>query len=462
MINQEQIEALPYQSLEEIYEALPEDTKLHSIRVAEYVRNMHEVAEEIELDLYGEGEEGRVHEKFRDYAYLAGKYHEIGLILLPEHLRIADEKMTPEEKAEHDHHVEYGGMLIEYYRKKAEPEIEAHIQSIMNGTSPEAAKMSEENRKRLAERYRFHYEKYWKILRDGVMYHHEQPDGSGYPAGLTAQQIPLAAWLVAEADDLDKCTAYLHKEKAFQHGYEKLEAWYAERDPDDGSAELALSEMHLVLQFGKSRYEDIFRKHQSETKTIDCRPPVIEKSSDRSMQLRYREIRDHKSGKCMAFEARPFFFYEEEEEPIRYEEAYPEFERQDVVMPVWSYFLYESSDMLERMKAYQLYDIVLHFPILDGIPDKKKMIKEIKKWLEESEADTTKIVFTVDERLLKEDASITNLKKLQEMGLQIGITDYTGAVIPELELRELEIEKITDISEDAYQTEDEILAKYYI
>lgn len=459
-MNQEQIAALPYESLDEIFEALPEDTKLHSIRVAEYVRGMHEVAEEIELDLYGEGEEGRVHEKFRDYAYLAGKYHEIGLILVPEHLRIARKDMTPEEKAEHDLHVEYGGMLIEYYQKKSEEKMEAQVQAILNGAVPEAERFSGANRSRLADMYRSHYEKYWKLLREGVLYHHEEPDGSGYPAGLRSQQIPLAAWLVSEADDLDKCTAYTYRERAFEHGYEELEAWFAERDPDDESAEQALSEMHLVLQLGKSRYAEIFRKHQNETETIDCRPPIITKSEDRSMQLRYRMITDEGTGGCVAFEAKPFFFCEEEEEPIRYEEAYEEFARQDITLPIWSYFLYEASDMLERMASYRLEEMSLRFPVLQGTLEQKKAVKEVKKWMEESEVIPKRLLFTVQEEMLTDQTIRANIRQLQDLGFQVGITDYTGEKIRERDLRELGIEKLAGAFEERYLTEDEILNRF--
>jgi HD-GYP domain-containing protein (c-di-GMP phosphodiesterase class II) len=43
-------------------------------------------------------------------------------------------------------------------------------------------------------------------LRDilpGIMHHHERFDGSGYPAGMTGEQIPLLARIIAVADAYD-------------------------------------------------------------------------------------------------------------------------------------------------------------------------------------------------------------------------------------------------------------------
>ncbi|MGQ9574694.1 MAG: HD-GYP domain-containing protein [Thermoguttaceae bacterium] len=57
-----------------------------------------------------------------------------------------------------------------------------------------------------------HPEKGWGILRDleelsdlfpGVLHHHERYDGTGYPAGLAGDQIPLSARILAVADAYD-------------------------------------------------------------------------------------------------------------------------------------------------------------------------------------------------------------------------------------------------------------------
>ena len=50
---------------------------------------------------------------------------------------------------------------------------------------------------------------------DGVRYHHERLDGSGYPAGLKGAQIPFAARIIAVADAFDAMTTERPYQKPF-------------------------------------------------------------------------------------------------------------------------------------------------------------------------------------------------------------------------------------------------------
>lgn len=44
-------------------------------------------------------------------------------------------------------------------------------------------------------------------LRDGALYHHERYDGKGYPKGLSGEQIPVEARIIAVADTYDAMTS---------------------------------------------------------------------------------------------------------------------------------------------------------------------------------------------------------------------------------------------------------------
>ena len=46
-----------------------------------------------------------------------------------------------------------------------------------------------------------------KIFSDGILYHHERLDGSGYPNGLTGEEIPIIAKVLAVADFFDAVTS---------------------------------------------------------------------------------------------------------------------------------------------------------------------------------------------------------------------------------------------------------------
>lgn len=45
------------------------------------------------------------------------------------------------------------------------------------------------------------------FLRDAILYHHERPDGRGYPSGLKGLEIPLAARIIGLSDAFDAMTS---------------------------------------------------------------------------------------------------------------------------------------------------------------------------------------------------------------------------------------------------------------
>jgi HD-GYP domain-containing protein (c-di-GMP phosphodiesterase class II) len=56
---------------------------------------------------------------------------------------------------------------------------------------------------------------------EGVRYHHERPDGSGYPFGLRAGEIPRSAQIISVADCFDALTTDrpYQKGKAYGHAF---------------------------------------------------------------------------------------------------------------------------------------------------------------------------------------------------------------------------------------------------
>lgn len=53
------------------------------------------------------------------------------------------------------------------------------------------------------------------VILDGVLYHHEYPDGSGYPEGLKGDAIPLVARIIHVADTFDALTSTRAYRQAF-------------------------------------------------------------------------------------------------------------------------------------------------------------------------------------------------------------------------------------------------------
>ncbi|MGD8453704.1 MAG: HD-GYP domain-containing protein [Phycisphaerae bacterium] len=55
----------------------------------------------------------------------------------------------------------------------------------------------------------------FQLVLDGVRHHHEHPDGSGYPDGLTGDAIPLVARIIHVADTFDALTSTRSYRRAF-------------------------------------------------------------------------------------------------------------------------------------------------------------------------------------------------------------------------------------------------------
>ncbi|AJY74820.1 HD-GYP domain-containing protein [Paenibacillus beijingensis] len=126
-------------------------TAFHSHNVAEYARS---IAKEMGLS-----------HKEQDAIFLGGLIHDIGKIGTPDAILQKESRLTEGEYAIMKKHPEEGYQIVK-------------------------------NMKRLRE----------LGITDMVRYHHERPDGNGYPAGLKGAGIPLGARILGVADAFDAMT----------------------------------------------------------------------------------------------------------------------------------------------------------------------------------------------------------------------------------------------------------------
>lgn len=121
-------------------------TNGHSFRVAKYTQMFAEKLDEREsaMEMY----------------HNIGLLHDIGKISIPDSILLKAGKLTPEEYEIMKSHAQRG---YEFFRDVRVPQ---------------------------------------KIL-DGIHYHHERYDGTGYPEGLSGERIPLVARIIAVADAFD-------------------------------------------------------------------------------------------------------------------------------------------------------------------------------------------------------------------------------------------------------------------
>lgn len=112
-------------------------------------------------------------EKTIERIRIAGVLHDIGKIGIPDSILMKPSKLTDDE----------------WVRMKSHPEIGARILAAMELTD----------------------------IREWVLYHHERPDGRGYPRGLRGDEIPLAARILAVADSYEAMTAERVYKAAMSH-----------------------------------------------------------------------------------------------------------------------------------------------------------------------------------------------------------------------------------------------------
>ena len=282
---------------------------------------------------------------------------------------------------------------------------------------------------------------------------HEKGSGNMFPKTASSSESDTEGteaeslhkkWIIICAEQLDGHTAFLKQEKAFEAGFDqclkRIKA-YEESIDDDDMVE-KLEDLQMILRLSKGKLQRVFRRHIDETQEIVCRPPLLKRRSSRPMSLSYRPVRELKTMKVTALEAVPAFYYRKER--IEYEEILTELKKQKVIPDIWNYFLYEASDMAERLRAYGHQDILMELPLLAGVATQAKTVARIHKWMQESEAKAEAYAFIIEERDLEKPGKtfLANLEKIQKDGFRIILKDYTATKVTQETLEPLGIREV--------------------
>ncbi len=139
------------------------ETGSHLDRMSRYSRLIAlELAEKFSLD-----------DSYIEHIFMFSPLHDIGKIGIPDHILHKQGKLNDAEQAIMKTHVEKGGQIID----------------------------------ELLENFGLQGFSHMGILRNIIMSHHEAINGSGYPAGLKGDEIPLESRIVAVADVFDALTS---------------------------------------------------------------------------------------------------------------------------------------------------------------------------------------------------------------------------------------------------------------
>ena len=164
---------------------------------------------------------GIITDEYAQMTAAAAHLHDIGKIAIPDRILQKEGKLTDEEFA------------------------------IMKTHPVEGAKILENTIKGLES------DAYYQIAHDMVLYHHEKYDGSGYPTGISGENIPLTARIMAVADVYDALRSKRHYKDGFSK--EKSMAIMKESKGTHFDADIVtiflehIDEMEAVLDTGAKK-----------------------------------------------------------------------------------------------------------------------------------------------------------------------------------------------------------------
>jgi len=374
-----------YPDMESLFTRMPEDIKLHGIRVAEYTQAMYNAGVEVEINPFDEKSAKERSSLYSRYMFMAGKYHDIGVMCMPEDSPYRRPDVQAPELSNDVEHVLFGNVLSDYYAQAS------HYQPQM----------------------------LWVMMGETLRSHHEKYDGSGFPDKLMTDQMPLSAWIVSVAVMLDVETAYPFSENPFKERFQRMLDFVMENK---------LNELELVLRVAESKLERVFQKHISESNMITYKPMLIKHTAKRSMYLKYRRVNYLMDNELVAFQALPIFQLKSRKENMYFDEIADKLKEAKITASVWNYFLYEASDMRVRMEAYGLSDIIIQVPILPGILSQNKVDNFFDPWIKETKTDISRYCFMIEPDMLAKPSKtlITNLNRITEYGAKLMMIDFTG------------------------------------
>lgn len=248
------------------------------------------------------------------------------------------------------------------------------------------------------------------------------------------EETPLVAWFQEAASKLDEYTAFVHCEKAFEKGFAKLLESYEQQmkkrgeDEEQTGEDVLLEETLMAIRYSKNKLQGIFKKHQGETMDIVYRTPVVKHRTTRVMQLQYRPVRHLKTNAILALSGKMTFRMKKEW--LDFEDLYSLFQKQKSTVDIWRYFLYEASDMIERIDAHGMKKVAIQLPLPVTVATQGKTAGLIKKWKEEAEVNPARITFVLEEAALRKPAKalLKTIEKIREEGMGFAIGGYTGEI----------------------------------
>ena len=403
-----------YNTWDEAFRGLAPIVRQQSVRIAEYTQTIYTAACSASYAKRSGDWESRMHGQLTETAYKCGLYHQLGKALVPPEYQIWQKDFSAEETEVYRKYTTAGRLLAANLQEKGAREKEKR-----KGTAEEIPTKNIP----------------WLMIRESCEQHMERYNGSGYPGGLSGDNISPIARIVGLAKELDRLSAERRSEHPFEEAYETLikesgTFW----DP----------ELIEIFKKCEKNCRAVYDKFVHYTMQIPETIPLVVKREGRPLGLKYRPIVTDKNGTVGAYEAIPWFGAianrpGETESAADLEDM---IKRTGIVNDVSYYFLYEATDTLLRMQNCKLQTSGIVLNMLPQFYKQSSQLQNFETLFENQPVDRTKLLLTIPESLLV--GATKTLEENVSRYLRNGITLLLDGYHPGT----LEISKIKELGFD--------------
>ncbi len=372
-----------YRTFKEAFNALPEPTKAHCIRVAEYTRALFLDAVAIEFRLGDDKASEQLEAEHERGAYLCGLYHDIGKVLIPVQYHNPLEDFGTEETA--------------LYRKHPADGAALGRQMVFGEELTDIEK---------------------DMIAEAIEFHHERPSSVGFEDGKNEADILPMALITGFASHFDHLVTARRSETPFEDVMKEVLARFSEE-----------TELQFLLQEGQNRLRRVFLKYQEQSLMIPNILPFVKRKNNRSFELKYRPIVDRKTKATVAVQAKPYF-KDNKDTFVDYEEVKTILNKNKLIPEVGRYFIYEAGDMTKRIAACELPIQYVALELMPSYFTQTKIVQVMQQQLSDARMENGKLLFAIDESLFRtgSKAFISNMERMAAAGMPVLLTGWTGAM----------------------------------
>jgi EAL domain-containing protein (putative c-di-GMP-specific phosphodiesterase class I) len=385
-------------SWDDAFRALAAPIKQQSVRVASYTREIFLAACDRPFAKQSAKSKTEITERLTDVAYQCGLLHQIGKAMLPSQYQVLDTAFSKKQLDTYQTYTTAGGTLSEAIQEKLETAYQTEDSETL----------------RLCG----------QMVQETCLQHMERWNGSGYPNGYLGKSISPIAQIVGLAKELDRLATETKDEEPFAKAVETLNAQ---------SGTLWNPSLINVLNLCVEECGKIFQNYRYYSLKLPETVHLLEKRDKRKMGLQYRPLVGDRSGTVVAYEAIPWFTSIQNENRQDGMATVDEMLiRTELTERVGTYFLYEATDTLYRIRNCRLdiKAVLLNMPrSFFGNTSQLRLFNEL---FEDQPIPRGTLLLTIPAESLidcskgRED----NLKRLLRYEVELVLDDYDPQKIP--------------------------------